>query len=330
MELSNLNKVLFIRLSSLGDIILTTPLIRSLKTQYPHFSIDFLLREEFEEVLKFNTHIENLITVNRDYNVREINHQLTSKRYDLVIDLQNNLRSRQISKKVCPQIVRFKKPNIDKFLLVNFKINRLKNIIPIPERYSQTITELKLDNNGLELFIDPNVESDFEVNKPTIAFCPGAKHKTKRWPEEYFVELGKKLISKNFQVILLGGKEDKPVCSRINKALPQLINLSNDNKLFKTAKNMQNCRAVICNDSGLMHTALAVNVPVVTIFGSTVKEFGFAPYKGKSLVLENNSLSCRPCSHIGRDKCPKKHFNCMLEIKPDYVYQKTVEFVNSL
>ncbi len=330
MNLSKVNRILIVRLSSLGDILLTTPFIRSFKNQHPNITIDFLVRKQFEDAVKFNPHLNKVFSLENNENIDLIKSELKNRNYDLIIDLQNNFRSRKITKNISPGIVRFKKPNLDKFLLVNFKINRLKNIIPIPVRYSKTIPNFSLDNEGLELFLDDSVKPDIVSNKQIIGICPGSVHKTKMWPENYFLELSKKLSRDNYQVVLLGGKSDKEVCSKIKKSLPEAIDLSNDNKLFKTAVNMKNCSLVICNDSGLMHTALAVKIPVISIFGSTVKEFGFAPYGGKSLVLENNLLSCRPCSHIGRNECPKKHFNCMLQITPDYVYQNTKEFIRAL
>ncbi len=330
MNLSKVNRILIVRLSSLGDILLTTPFIRSFKNQHPNITIDFLVRKQFEDAVKFNPHLDSVISIKNNDNIDLVKSELKNRNYDLTIDLQNNFRSRKITKNISPKIVRFKKPNLDKFLLVNFKINRLKNIIPIPVRYSKTISNFSLDNNGLELFIDESVKSNIIGEKRIIGICPGSVHKTKMWQENYFIELGKKLSKDNYQVVLLGGKSDRKVCSEINKSIPGSVDLSNDNKLFETAVNMKKCEIIICNDSGLMHTALAVKRPVVSIFGSTVKEFGFAPYGGKSLVLENNSLSCRPCSHIGRSECPKKHFKCMLQVTPDYVYQKTKEFISTL
>ncbi len=98
------------------------------------------------------------------------------------------------------------------------------------------------------------------------------------------------------------------------------INLCNENDVMQTAANMMMCNVVYCNDSGLMHLATAVNIPVIAFFGSTVKEFGFFPYKSKSLVLESNRLLCRPCTHIGKKSCPQKHFSCMLNITPEEAF----------
>ncbi|MCB0730592.1 MAG: glycosyltransferase family 9 protein [Ignavibacteriae bacterium] len=330
MNLENANKILIIRLSSLGDILLTTPLVRTVKNLNHKIKIDYLVRKEFIDTLKYNPNIEQVIELERNYKSEVIREIIKAGKYDIIIDVQNNFRSRVLTKGQTAQIFRYKKPYLDRWLLVKFKINRFKEIIPIPQRYANSIPDFKLDRNGLELFLKDNSQSKIESNDKTIGFCPGSKHQTKMWPENYFIELGNKLIEENYNILLFGGKDDKEICARISTKISGSINLSNDNELLELASNMKKCSVIICNDSGLMHTALSVNLPVIAIFGSTVKEFGFAPYKGKNLVLENNSLSCRPCSHIGLDKCPKNHLKCMTEIKPNYVYNQTINFLNSL
>lgn len=137
------------------------------------------------------------------------------------------------------------------------------------------------------------------------------------------------LLVNDFNVVLFGGKNDKDICKEIAGLLPKIINLCNDDDILQTVTDMKMCRAVVCNDSGMMHTACAAGVPVLPIFGSTVKEFGFTPYKTKNLILENNSLSCRPCSHIGRSKCPKEHFKCMLDLTPQLVFRNINFLLNS-
>jgi lipopolysaccharide heptosyltransferase II len=142
------------------------------------------------------------------------------------------------------------------------------------------------------------------------------------WPQKYYIDLGNYLVKSGRTVVLFGGKDDKEICGEIAAEIHGAINLFNDNDLFKTAVDMKKCSALICNDSGMMHVACALKVPVVAIFGSTVSYFGFTPYKNKSIVLENESLSCRPCSHIGKDACPKHHFKCMTEITPLSAFNK--------
>ncbi len=330
MNLSDYRKILIIRLSSLGDVLLTSPLIRNIKNSYPNLRIDFLVRHEYENTVNNNPHVDQIIILNRDYNSKEIRNRVNQNNYDLIIDLQNNFRSRNITKGSSSEIVRYKKPYLDRLLLVKFNINRFKKIIPIPVRYANSIPNFKLDTKGLELFLPNDLVPKLEGVTKYIGFCPGSRHKTKMWPENSFIELGNELNKKNYTVVLFGGKDDREVCSTMSSKIEGSIDLSNDNDLFELGVNMKRCVALICNDSGLMHTGLAVDVPVIAIFGSTVKEFGFFPYNSNNLVLENNSLSCRPCSHIGLDECPKKHFKCMTEILPSLVFEKTIKFIEAL
>ena len=287
-----------------------------------------MLREEYHDVLINNRYISKLITIKREEATQKTKDILSQNKYDFVIDLQNNLRSRSLTNGLnCPK-VRFKKLSWQKFLLVKFKINKLSNAPPIPERYASIINDLKLDDEGLDLFTNNKPSESLKGLTNLIGFCPGSRHYTKMWPKEYYIELGKKLNDNGFNIVLFGGKDDKEICKEISSSLSNCTNLCNDNDILQTAADMKLCKAIVCNDSGLMHTACAVKVPVVAIFGSTVKEFGFIPYRSKNLVLENKSLTCRPCSHIGRSSCPKHHFKCMKEINPQLVYDSLTRFLD--
>jgi heptosyltransferase-2 len=330
LNFNNINKVLIIRLSSLGDVLLTTPLIRSLKNTNPGIQIDFIIKKQFADALKFNPHLRNLFLYDSQDEKNNYGIPVFSKNdYDLVIDLQNNMRSSQIRNRINSQSVKFSKPNLLKFLLVNFKINLLKDKIPIPVRYADSLENFRLDEKGLELYTKNKPAGALNEQTNYIGFCPGAKHFTKRWSKEYFIELGNLLSEKKFTIVLFGGKEDRLLCSDISTSIKGSIDLSNDDELLQTAADMKMCKLIVCNDSGLMHTGCAVGVPVAVIFGSTVQEFGFAPYNSTNLILENKSLFCRPCSHIGRNRCPKKHFKCMMEIDPQSVLQQILQFLRT-
>ena len=225
------------------------------------------------------------------------------------------------------QSVSFSKNSWNKFLLVNFKINNLKDAPQIPVRYAQTIPGFKLDEKGLDLFTDKRPSAKLDQKENLIGFCPGARHFTKRWPIEYFMELGKKLTANGYTIVLFGGKIDKEICAAVANEIPGAINLSNNDDILQTTADIKLCKAVVCNDSGLMHAASAVGTKVITIFGSSVKEFGFTPYNCTNLILENKLLNCRPCSHIGRSNCPKKHFDCMRLIEPQFVFEKVISFI---
>ena len=330
MDLSKTKKILIVRFSSLGDILLTTPLIRSLKTKYKQLSIDFVIKNQFKDVVLNNPYINNVYSIKTFEETGKLKKILSNNKYDVVIDLQNNIRSRKLINDISQNIFRFTKPTLSKFLLVKFKINLLKEIIPIPIRYANSLPDFYPDEEGLDLFLPTDITAKINKNADIIGLCPGSVHKTKMWPEEYFIKLGNLLVQNGYEIVLFGGKSDREICAKISGKISNALDLSNDNKLYETSINMKQCKTVICNDSGLMHTAVASKVPVIALFGSTVKEFGFAPYKSKSLVIENNSLSCRPCSHIGLAKCPKKHFKCMKTLTPELVFDKTINFMKKL
>ena len=287
-----------------------------------------LIREEYVDVIKLNPYIDKKFLFKKDdKNNNVLIEQLKNNNYELVIDLQNNLRSKKVVSSLKTNNVKLDKRSFDKFLLVNFKVNKLKEASQIPVRYSNTIQKIKLDEQGLNLFTDKSANAELIGKNNLIGFCPGARHFTKRWPKEYFIELGNKLTQDGYMIVLFGGKIDKEICAELVDKIPDAINLSNNDELLQTAADIKLCKAIICNDSGLMHTASATGTKVIAIFGSTVKEFGFAPYNCSNLILENNSLTCRPCSHIGRSDCPKKHFDCMKSINPDFVFAKVKTFL---
>jgi heptosyltransferase-2 len=176
-----------------------------------------------------------------------------------------------------------------------------------------------LDDEGLEIFTDNIADSRLELNEKYIGLCPGAKHFTKRWPKEYFIDLGKMLETSGYKVALFGSADESETIKEIESQLGNPLNLCNDS-ILQTAANMKMCKAIYTNDSGSMHLSCAVDVPVIAFFGSTVKEFGFYPYKNQNVVLEIEDLPCRPCTHIGRNSCPLKHFKCMKEIKPELAF----------
>lgn len=313
----------------MGDVILTTPVIRALKKKFTNSKIDFLVKPQYLDVIRYNPNVNETFEFVVEKS-NELLKQLKQNRYDAVVDLQNNFRSRKITYQLNSTVFRFKKLTLKKFLLVHFKMNLLKNSKTITERYAAAVPDLQLDDKGLEIFFPDKIQSKLDKKNEIIGFCPGSKHYTKRWLAEYFIELGKKLTAHKFTIALFGGRDDREICFNISKQIPNCINLQNEDDILETAANMKECKLIISNDSGLMHTASAVGVPVAALFGSSVKEFGFVPYGIKNLILENKSLSCRPCSHIGKENCPRKHFRCMKDLTPEFVYENILRFIDSL
>lgn len=330
MNLEKAERILVIRFSALGDVLLTTPILRVLKNKYPKLNIDYFVKSNFVDAINLNPNLSEVFSWNGEKDFSEIVNKLKLNNYDFVIDLQNNLRSKKVVRKIGVSSASFRKPTIKKFLLVQTKLNLLKEKKSIPQRYFDVIPNLELDGKGLELFLPDGMDSKIDSEKEIIGFAPGAFHFTKRWPLEYYEELGNQLVSEGYQIVMFGGKSDREICSVLQNIIAGSIDLSNDNILLQTAKDMQKCKILICNDSGLMHTATSVGVPVASIFGSTVREFGFAPFGVNNLVIENSELSCRPCTHIGRAKCKKKHFNCMMELTPQKVHKEIKDFMRKI
>ncbi len=323
-------KILIIRLSSLGDVILTTPIIRQLKSNQPETLIDFLVDHRYKSALETNENLNSIIEFDKEKNIQAIINKLKKETYDSVIDLQNNFRSRKITSGLGSNVLRFHKPTIKKFLLVKLKWNRFKELRTIPQMYADSISDFSLSYTSPEIVLPEEKLPSVKSADNFIGFAPGAKHFTKMWPLEYYIELGRMLNDDGYTILLLGGKTDKVKCSEIHNAINDSIDLCTNDDLLQIGRDMRECKVVVCNDSGLMHLAQSVNVPLISIFGSTVKEFGFFPNSDKSVVVENNEIDCRPCSHIGKSKCPKGHFKCMLDLTPNLLHRKIQKFVDAL
>ncbi len=307
-------RVLVIRLSSIGDILLTTPILRALKAKFQHAEIDFLTKPSFKQLLEGNPALTTIFTT-ENFEPKQ--------RYDLVVDLQHSLASRKYHR-LGKKTVCYQKENWKKFLLVNFKVNWYRGYESVVERYAKSLApfEVRLDEKGCEVFLNRE-ELDFgkshrTAEKPVLAVCFGARHFTKRFPPERFASALKQLLEKNpIDIWLLGGKEDAPIADEIvsrMRSKSSVKNFAGRHTLRETAAMLAHADAVLSNDTGLMHMAAAFQKPMVVLFGSSVKEFGFLPYKSPFQLLEVEGLNCRPCSHIGREACPKSHFKCMRDI----------------
>lgn len=279
-----------------------------------------MVKEQYKDVIDHNPNLTNKYFLNPN-NKKGLISELKTQSYDLIIDIQNNINSRKITSHLKGRIVRFNKRSFAKFLLVKTKINLLKDAQQIPVRYASVLDNFALDEKGLDIVTTHYPEENLTVNDNYIGICPGSRHFTKKWPSDYYIKLCRMLIKNGWNILLFGGSSDRRICQEISNEVPEVINLQNNDDILRTAANMVLCKAIYCNDSGLMHTACAAEIPVITFFGSTVKEFGFTPYKNKSIILEVEGLTCRPCSHIGKNRCPKKHFRCMMDITPAMAYE---------
>jgi lipopolysaccharide heptosyltransferase II len=341
-----LNKILIIRFSSIGDIVLASSLIRALRMSYPDALIDFLVKSEYAELVRFNPHLSSVITLrtSKMEELTDLRRRIGSERYDAIFDIHNSLRSRFLRLfSGAKHVSVVNKRVLPRFVLVKFKRNLYNEVLSVANRYLETAAMYGVhdDGKGLEIFIPDDTASavlaimgkyNLTRYERVVGFAPAAKHYTKRWLPERFVELGIKLAKQErAKILVFGGKNDSDFCGDI----AQLINSDLDSSaaeslagkfsLLEIAAALDYCHVVVSNDTGVMHLAAARKRNVVAIFGSTVREFGFFPYKTKNLVIEQEGLPCRPCSHIGLAQCPKGHFKCMRDINVDRVLSATRE-----
>lgn len=322
----DINKILVVRLSSMGDIVLTTAFVRLLKKRFPTSEIHFLLNKQFADIYRYNPNVNMIIQYDRNLSKKELKTQSENLgKYDVIFDLQNNRRSKEFTNDLSDNIFRIEKNYLHKLSLVYLKKPLIQGIKTIHSKYCDTASNynIKDDDLGLEIWSEQELKNnkyDTNVTKNTIAVAPGAFHFTKRWLPERYEELVKKIITEtDHDIILLGGKSDVELCEKIKKISDRITNYAGKTSILETSEVLNGCKAIVTNDTGVMHIASARQVPVVAIFGSTVKEFGFAPFRVKNIMIEKD-VKCRPCTHIGRSSCPKKHFKCMADISVGEVY----------
>jgi ADP-heptose:LPS heptosyltransferase len=315
-------KILVIRFSSIGDIVLTTPVVRVLKTQLENVQVHYATKMQFKSIFDENPYIDRVHYLGKD--LASFIRELRKEKFDFIVDLHNNLRTRIIKTALLTKATGFDKLNVH-----------------IVDRYLKALDILgvKNDSLGLDYFIPEKDVVPIDWIPKThhngyVAFAIGAQHATKRLPVERMIELCDKI---NRPIVLLGGKEDavvgEQVCAFFEKTTGSsdyedglkelnkksiIYNACGKYNLNQSASLVKQAKYVFTHDTGLMHIAAAFKKEIFSIWGNTIPEFGMYPYRTKFTVLENNKLNCRPCSKIGHNACPKKHFKCMNEMVFDF------------
>jgi ADP-heptose:LPS heptosyltransferase len=312
--------ILLIRLSSLGDIVLTTSLIATLRERYPSGKIELVISKEYESLIPSISGLTHVHVFDKSSGIsglQELRRKLRTEQFDHVLDLHNVLRTKMLRRGLGKTVIVINKRTFLRWLLVKFKIDRLINEPDVIGRYFETAASLGVKDSGA----GPTFHIHAAHDSKRIAIAPGSRHWNKRWPAEYFATVAKRLIENGYHIDIHGSEADRSIADGIVEALPMgtFNNYTGKLNLTEVASTVAEAGAIITNDSGLMHVAEAVGTKVIAIFGPTVKQFGFAPRNPNAVVLEVTGLYCRPCTAIGLDHCPEKHFRCMTEIKPEKV-----------
>lgn len=320
-------RILIVRFSSIGDIVLTTPVIRTVAKHFPDARIHFLTKPQYKGLLDSNPYLHQVHVLSDDWGQMML--ELRSESFDLMIDLHHNLRTRLLKWNLRIPSLSFDKINIPKYLKVRFKIDILPKV-HIVDRYFDTVRPLGVedDGKGLDYFIPDKDKVDMTEFFPAqhthyTVYAIGGQHYTKKMPVDRIREFAEQ---HNGYLVLIGGPEDADAGETISEGLDHVINLCGKMNVNNSASVIEQAGKVITHDTGMMHIAAAFRKKIVSIWGNTIPEFGMYPFRPDpaSTILEIKDLKCRPCSKIGFDKCPKGHFKCMNLILPEMI-EKAVE-----
>jgi ADP-heptose:LPS heptosyltransferase len=301
-------------------MVLTTPVVRCLKKHYPDAKVHYLTKKQYLPVIGANPNIDRIFTIKESLN--EVFPQLKSENYDHVIDLHKNFRSRMVCLKLKRPCSSFNKINVRKWLVVNFKMDRLPDI-HIVDRYFEAVEHLGVKNDlgGLDYFIPGEDDRAYEKLPDShrdkyLGWVIGGKHNTKIYPEEKVIGICREI---SHPVVLIGGPDDEAAGNRIAEAAgTHVFNACGTFNLNQSASLVKHAVLILTNDTGMMHVAAAFKKQVISFWGNTLPEFGMVPYlpgeEEKSHILQVKGLSCRPCSKLGYKSCPKKHFRCMMDM----------------
>jgi len=326
--------VLVIQTAFVGDVILLIPLLEAVKILWVETELDVLVRPPADNLLETLPFVRRVWVYDKHGRDRgaggflRLRGQLRKQRYDLALVPHRSARSGLLAKTAgIPIRVGFNRGGGKSFHThpvtyypsqheIQRNLQLLSPFGPLPRTDPPVVIPSEEDLHAVEARM---MESE---GRRTVALAPGSAWFTKRWPEAYYAALGKLLARSGYRVILIGGREDRDLCFRLEKAIgPAALSLAGDLTLRQSAEALRRCALLVTNDSAPTHLGSAAGTRVLTLFGCTVPEFGFGPCgpRGRALGVE---LYCRPCSDHGRQSCPERHFRCLREITPERVFQE--------
>lgn len=310
-------KVLVVRFSSIGDIILTSPVLRCLAQQVPGAEVHVLTKGTFKDLVAHSPYVKRVHTITDD--LQAVMPALREERFDHVVDLHHNLRSWRVKRALGVPSTSFPKANVEKWMLVNLRRDRMPRQ-HIVDRYLSAVQHLGVHNDGagLDLFVPPDREVPLEALPPLhregyTALCIGGAHFTKRLPEHKLLQLAELIAG---PIVIIGGPEDRAIGRAIGDRVgARAWDATGRFDLLGSASLIRRATSVIAHDSGAMHVAAAFKKRTVSVWGNTVPLFGMGPYipqhPERAIIMEVPDLACRPCSKLGYEHCPKGHFRCM-------------------
>jgi lipopolysaccharide heptosyltransferase II len=321
--------ILMVRFSSIGDLILTTPLLRAVRERHPEARITFVVREDMADVLRHNPRIDELIAWRRGSSLADLARRLRAERWTHRLDLHGSLRSHLLRGMVGGRWTSYPKHRIRRKLLIVTHGKRGGPLGHVAERYFAAARQLDVapDGRAPEFFTSRAAEIDAAAfltehglgrARPLVALAPGAAHFTKRWPREHWISLARQL-SATHDIAIAGGTAERTVAGEmVAAASGRAASAAGRFSLDGTAALLRHALALVAGDTGVLHLATAVGTPVVGLYGPTIEAFGFFPYAATAVTLQHH-LGCRPCSSQGGPVCPLVHHHCLVKLMPEEV-----------
>ena len=329
MPLPSTPNVLAVRFSSIGDILLTTPLLRAVRRRHPDGRITVVTKQEYVPLLSHNPHVNRVIGFPGSQSLRTLAAEIRQGGYTHRLDLHGSLRSAALRALVGGRWSTYPKHRIARAVLIRAKRDYYRDRRPVAERYFTAARSLDVspDRDPPDFRLGPEAEreadqwlvaSGLPSDRPMVSLAPGAAHATKQWPWDHWHQLIGRILTSGFNAMLVGGPADETL-GRSLADRPGVVSAAGLLGLQASAALLRRSVGLVSGDTGVMHMATAVGTPVVALFGPTVRAFGFAPYTSRASIVEL-AMSCRPCSRQGGPRCPLGHHRCMIDIAPALVF----------
>jgi lipopolysaccharide heptosyltransferase II len=333
--------ILVVRFSAIGDILLTTPLLRAIRTRHPGARVAYLTKEQYAPLLADNPNVNEVLAIRDEDSLRAIAATIRSVRYSHLLDLHGNLRTLGLRAIVRGPWRTFSKRRLERQVLITTKRDIYPADVPMAERYFEAAAGLDVDVDAEppDFFLAPEAEEraaerlaslGVGEGRALVAIAPGAAHATKCWPADGWIRLTRRLIATGAEVVVVGGPEDAEVGKAIVAGVRGRITGGTETRVTSVAGMLglqesgaviRRAAALISGDTGVMHMATGVGTPVVALFGPTVAQFGFFPYRAARSAVVELPLECRPCSAQGGPACPLGHHRCLRAIAPETVFE---------
>jgi heptosyltransferase-2 len=324
--------VLAVRFGSLGDVLLTTPLLRAIRQQHPELRVTVLTRSRYVPLLADNPRVDEVIGLARGDSLLKLGLRLRGAQFSHLLDLENSTRSRLLRLLVPGRWRAAPQYRLAREVLIRTKDSLYPKDSPVAERYFAAARDLRVvpDGGPAEFFLNPEAEAwagawltkvNVGNQRPFIAFAPSAARATKRWPPEHWVKLIRRVIATDAGAVILGGPDDAKLTGAIAaRCGADAVNGAGVLSLQGTGAVLKRAAALVTGHTGAMYMAAALDKPLVALFGPTVRAFGYHPYNAAHAIVLERDLPCRPCSFSGGEECPLGHHMCLQEIQPDAVY----------